>query len=367
MNTGRNEYTQGGGEWQMLSFAETMDRMAFRTSRFPNERGAWLEFCDISREFKFMSGGDVRWASLVHCMDSRVHVAHWMEKSGVLGTHYHAIGQGAIVSAANAIASKLALPVAYAGGTVANDAVWFGNELRANDLANGFFRGCEITECAHVGQIPSVGYRPEGDAPFFGGSITGIVLPDTRHFMQESLLRDPEPRIIGIPSSGVDGCGVPFLIRTALGLADSFLTRVPRGKTFGEEILAPSRSFVRFIERLIPEQIALHGIVPAGDSGVASLLHFEKQPFTYCIDDWPPDVPPVFRFLQDDLHIPIGDILTNVNWGIGCYIIAPKASVGTILAIGRKLRFPLYELGYVSPGERKVVFGPEDDLIIYPK
>lgn len=364
----RNECAQGSAERHMQTFVRIMDDMAFRTSTFPNERGAYLEFCDLSREFKYMgSSNDARWTSLSCGMDSRAFVADWMEKNAAFGSYYHAIGSGAVVAAANAIVSKLALPVAYGGGTVAADGEWFGNGRRTNDLSSGFFRGCEQAGCAHVGQTASIGYRPDGGAPFFGGSVTGIVLPETRHFMQESLMRDPEARIIGIPSSGVGGCGVPFLIKVAMGLAEKFLTKVPKGKTLGEEILAPPRPFVQFVEKLIPEQIALHGIIPAGDGGVASLLHFERRPFTYCIETWPFDVPPVFRFLQDGLHIPIGDILMNVNWGIGCYIVAPKASVETILAVGKKLKFPLYELGYVAMGQRKVIFRPENDLVIYPE
>ncbi len=367
MNMAQKEYVQGGDVQYMSAFMRRMEDMAFATSRFPNGRGAWLEFCDHSREFKYMHGGDARWASLSCGMDLRVHVAHWMEENGsAAAPYYHAIGKGLVVAAANAIASKLALPVAYGGGTVAPSGAWFGNEARTNELAKGFLQGCKDVGVAHTGQLPSVGCRSSDGAPFFGGSITGIVWPSTRHFMQESLMRDPEPRILGIPSSGIDGCGVPFLLQKGLEISDRFLTHVPEGKTFGEEILAPARPFVTFVEKLIPEQIELHGIFPAGDGGVASLLNFESQPFTYVIENWVYKLPPIFNFLQDDLQIPVGELLMNVNWGIGCYILAPKESVETIIALGRKLKFPVFELGKVCVGERKIIFEPEDNLVIRP-
>lgn len=105
----------------MQSFLRLMDDMAFHTSAFPNERGAYVEFCNISRELKYMRGGDARWTSLSCGMDSRVYVADWLEKNNPSGSYYHTIGSGAVIAAANAIASKLALPVAYGGGTVAGD------------------------------------------------------------------------------------------------------------------------------------------------------------------------------------------------------------------------------------------------------
>ena len=54
----------------------------------------------------------------------------------------------------------------------------------------------------------------------------------------------------------------------------------------------------------------------------------------------------------------------NMNYGIGCFILAPQRSVKSILALGKKIHLPIYELGYVLQGERKVVFRPENNLVI---
>ena len=370
MDNLNNEYVQESVAAHMRAFARIMDEALFSTSKYIEKHVAWCEFCSLTRRFKFMGKGEAQWISLSCGMDSRAHVAHWMEHNTSSVSHYAALSESLIITAANVIAAKLALPVAYSGTADAPHHSWFSNEVRAHALAQGFLAGCKKVHVAHVGQSPSLGYRPSDGTPFFSGSITGVVWPNTRPFMQESIRIDPDARILGIPSQGIDGHGVPFLMQRGLMLADGFLTHVPGEKklstrTLGEEILAPARSIVGFIEEFIPHSLDVHAILPVRDNGVATLLDFEERiPLTYYIENWPAPLPPIFYFLQDELGIHISELLMNVNYGIGCFILAPQRSVKSILALGKKIHLPIYELGYVLQGERKVVFRPENNLVI---
>lgn len=170
--------------------------------------------------------------------------------------------------------------------------------------------------------------------------------------------------ILGVPSSGLHANGVSLVIKRALELPDQFLTKLSNGKTLGEEILTPIPSYVQLIEAILEKEILpIHTIVPGTGGGVAKLAS-DKRPLTYRIHSWV-EVPLLFRFMQE-LGVTLDDCLTTFNWGMGLYLIVPRYAVEEIIKVGIKAGYPIQEIGVVEQGERKVVFGPENDLILRP-
>lgn len=146
-------------------------------------------------------------------------------------------------------------------------------------------------------------------------------------------------------------------------LPDKFLTKLPDGKTLGEEALIPTRSYVALIEALQEEGVEISALLPGTGDGVGKLA-FDKRQFSYRVHSWP-QVPPLFKFMRE-LGVSLQDCLKTFNWGVGYYIFVPAREVERALSAGKKAGYELLEIGAVEEGKRQVVFEPENVTLLPP-
>lgn len=74
-------------------------------------------------------------------------------------TYYEGIGIDTVMMAANDVICQGALPVVYTDEVAAGDSEWFQDEKRANDLAESFYKACEMCGMAlPAGESPSLRY-----------------------------------------------------------------------------------------------------------------------------------------------------------------------------------------------------------------
>ena len=153
------------------------------------------------------------------------------------------------------------------------------------------------------------------------------------------------------------------MIKQALALGDQFLTKLPNGKTLGEETLIPTRSYVKLIETLLENNVDIHALLPGTGSGVSKIA-FDSRPATYRIHSWP-SVPPLMQFMRS-LGLSLEDCLKTFNWGVGYYIFAPASEAERIIQLGTAAGYELLEVGRVEEGERQVIFEPENIVLPPP-
>ena len=249
----------------------------------------------------------------------------------------------------------------YTDEVAAGDSEWFEDERRSRDLAESFYRACEMCGMAlPAGESPALRYLvkaepPVRSAPSLSGCVTGLIAPPTRMITGEKIAVGD--RIVGAPSSGLHANGVSLVIERALALKDGFLTPLPDGRTLGEEALIPTRSYVGLVEALLDEGVEIHALL-GGTGGGISKIAYAKTPFTYRVKRWVEEVPPLFQFMRR-AGVSLEDCLTTFNWGIGFYVYVPESEVDRTLQAGRKAGYDLLELGQVEAGERRVIFEPE--------
>jgi len=289
-------------------------------------------------------------------------IAEWMyQHAGTGRTYYEGIGIDAALMAANDVICQGALPVIFTDEVAAGDSEWFQDEKRSADLAESFYRACEMCGMAlPAGESPALRYLvkaepPVRSAPSLSGSVAGIIAPKTRMVTGENL--SVGDRIIGATSSGLHANGVSLVISRGLALKDRFLHLLPNGKTLGEEALIPTRSYVGLVEALQQESIEIHALL-GGTGGGISKIAYAKRPFTYRVERWVDEIPPLFRFMLE-IGVSLQDCLTTFNWGIGFYVYVPEKEAARTLAAGRKAGYDLLDLGRVEAGERRVIFEPE--------
>lgn len=368
-----SEYAGAGVDKRMIQgFKDRMIEVARSTVLFPNERGVVVEERVLHAHggvYRYIGSQEHQWCQTTEGLGTKNWVAEWMATfSGFGGTFYEDMGWDTALMAVNDVIAQGALPVVYTDEVAAGDSEWFTDNDRSAALAEGFYRVCEKTGMALVaGESPSLKYlvnseQPVLSCPSLSGCVVGIIAPSSRLITGENL--QVGDRILGVTSNGPHCNGFSLMIKRALGLSDSFLVKVTgTGRTLGEEILAPTRSYVALIEALLEDETDIHAIVPGTGGGVAKLA-YDKRPFTYRIGDWP-EVPAVFQFFRD-LGVTLEDCLKTFNWGIGYYVIVPQHAVARAIEVGTKVGYEVIEVGRVEEGDRQVIFEPED-IILSPQ
>jgi len=362
----KSEYAQAGVDYTKIEpFKMAMVSAGKRTLKFPNKRGVYIEPESLGAHgvvFRYRGAQPHFWCMTQEGLGNKNWIAEWMyQHAGTGRTYYEGIGIDTALMAANDVICQGALPVIYTDEVAAGDSEWFMDEKRSHDLAESFYRACEMCGMAlPAGESPALRYLvkaepPVRSAPSLSGCVTGIIAPRSRMVTGEKLAIGD--RIIGATSSGLHANGISLVIKRALALKNRFLHQLPNGKTLGEEALIPTRSYVRLVEALLEKNIEIHSLL-GGTGGGISKIAYPKKPFTYRVKKWVEEIPPLFRFMLE-VGVSLKDCLTTFNWGIGFYVFVPEHEVDRTIKTGKKAGYDLIELGQVEAGERCVVFEPE--------
>ncbi|MDO8559623.1 MAG: AIR synthase related protein [bacterium] len=360
-----SEYAQAGVDYRKIApFKRAMQDVSRRTREFPYRHQVRI----IEVPHGHGAVYEYRYAHLPHLwcqttegLGNKNWIAEWMYQfAGTGQTYYRGIGVDAALMAVNDLIAQGAMPVTYTDEVAAGDSEWFEDERRARDLAEGFYEVCQLVGMAlPAGESPSLRYLiksepPVKSCPSLSGCAIGLIAPDTNLVTGEKL--HAGDRILGAPSSGLHANGISLVIKRAMGLPDKFMTKLANGKTLGEEVLIPTRSYVALVKALQLTHIEIHALIPGTGGGVAKVAYDDRQ-FTYRIKSWV-EVPLLFQYFRD-LGVSVQDCLTTFNWGIGYYVIVPPHQVEPALVAGKKAGYDLVELGGVETGERCVIFEPE--------
>lgn len=361
----KSEYARAGVDYKAIEpFKEAMMAVGKRTSLFPRSRGVFLDTRAIHSHgavFTYAGRKPHWWCKTQEGLGNKNWIAEWMYQfSGTGKTYYRGIGICAALMAVNDLIAQGAMPVIYTDEVAAGDSDWFKDNKRAADLGEGFFEVCKMCGMAlPAGESPSLRYlvnarKPVKSAPSLSGCATGIIAPKKR--LITGLMLRPGDHIIGVTSSGIHANGISLVIKRAMKLRDKFLTKLPNGKTLGEEALIPTRSYVALIEALLEAEVDIHALLPGTGDGVGKIA-FDKRPFCYQIHTWV-EVPALFKFMRE-LGVSLEDCLKTFNWGMGYYIFVPKREADRVIMIGEKAGYSLLDIGLVRSGERRTVFEPE--------
>ena len=129
---------------------------------------------------------------------------------------------------------------------------------RIEDIVSGIAEGCRQAGCALIGgetaEMP--GFYPEDEYDLAGFSV-GLV--DYDKVIDSSNMQEGDI-LIGLASSGVHSNGYS-LVRKVLNINETYNQyNNDLGCTLGEELLKPTRIYVRAVKRLLNEGVEIHGI-----------------------------------------------------------------------------------------------------------
>jgi len=215
------------------------------------------------------------------------------------------------------------------------------------ELIKGITEGCNIADCALLGgetaEMP--GFYSEGEYDLAGFAV-GIV--EKNRIIDGREIREGDS-IIGLTSNGLHSNGFSLVRKVLLEEKKYDLEKfIPSlGKTWGEELLTPTRIYVKPILHLL-EKYEILGIAHITGGGmVENISRILPEGVSVQIneDSWPK--PTVFSLIQKEGKISSKEMYRTFNMGIGMALIVRSDKAEEIINELNKMNFPSYLIGQV--------------------
>jgi len=194
-------------------------------------------------------------------------------------------------------------------------------------IAQGLAQACGEAGCALIGgetaEMPGLYADEDYDLV---GFIIGAVEKD-KIIRGESI--NAGDAVIGLPSSGLHTNGYS-LVRKVFGESKSALNKhYPElGRTLGEELLEPHRSFLHQLKPLLPFISGLAHITGGGLIGNVPRVLPDGLAARFHRRSW--TIPPIFQLIQKRGNVDRDEMYRVFNMGIGMVLICAPENVSQI-------------------------------------
>ncbi len=230
---------------------------------------------------------------------------------------------------------------------------------KAAQIIKGICKGCELANCSLIGgetaEMPSMYKNGEYD---LAGFVVGIV--DNKKIIDGSDISVGN-QLIGIRSSGLHSNGYSlvrkiFFEELKMDVEDYV---AEFGRTLGEELLEPTKIYVKVIETL-KKDFHIHGIVHITGGGfLENIPRILPKRCKAVIKRaaWEPH--PVFKLLQRVGKISETEMMRVFNNGIGMILVVNKDEVEEIIERIKAMEEIAYHIGWIETreeGEKPVQF-----------
>lgn len=227
------------------------------------------------------------------------------------------------------------------------------------EIVSGIAEGCKQAGCALIGgetaEMP--GFYPIGEYDIAGFTV-GIV--DKKKIIDGSTIQEGDV-VLGLPSTGIHSNGYSLVRKVLLEKAGLNLAQeIPElGAKLGDVILTPTKIYVKTVLDLL-QHAEIKGMAHITGGGLVENIprilpdHCQVQ-----IDSssWP--ALPVFELIQREGGIAKYEMYRTFNMGIGFVLITDACNGAKVQERCAQLEQPLYVIGKVVSGEKKVVIDKE--------
>lgn len=220
-------------------------------------------------------------------------------------------------------------------------------------IVKGVSEGCVQSHCALIGgetaEMP--GFYPE-DEYDLAGFVVGIV--DKDKMINGSSIKRGDV-LVGLASSGIHSNGYS-LVRKIFDMTKPNLERFNDflGKSLGEELLTPTRIYVKTILSLT-QKFEIKGIANVTGGGfIENLPRMMPKGLKLVIEKgtWP--ILPVFQLLQQMGSVPEKEMYNTFNMGIGMVLAVSPDIADQVVAEAERLGEKAYIIGKVTEGEEQI-------------
>lgn len=287
---------------------------------------------------------------------TKIKVAFLMDK-------HDTIGQDCVAMCVNDIVCSGARPLFFL------DYIAIGKNIpeKVAQIVKGVADGCVLAGCALVGgeTAEHPGMMAEDDYDLAGFSV-GVV---DKNKITDGDRAKAGDVLIGIASSGVHSNGYS-LVRKVFGLNDDNAKETLEtysdklGKTIGEELLTPTRIYVKPLLKLIDE-VGINTVSHITGGGfIENVPRMLPEGLKAVIkkDSW--KVLPVFDLMQEKAGISDRDMYNTFNMGIGMIVAVDADKADMAVKCLEEAGETAYVIGHLEEGETSVEIVSDNGDII---
>jgi len=269
-------------------------------------------------------------------------------KIAFLMDKHDTVGIDCVAMCANDVACSGAQPLFFL------DYIAVGKNVpsKVAEIVSGVAEGCVQAGCALIGgetaEMP--GFYPVDEYDLAGFCVG---MADKEKLVDSQKLNEGDA-IIAVSSSGVHSNGFS-LVRKVFNITEKRLEVYSQelGKTLGEELLTPTRIYVKPLLELM-SQVDVHAISHITGGGFyENIPRMLKENTKVVIDKSKVDIKPIFKLIQRE-GISEHDMFNTFNMGVGlCIAVAPDKAdeaVRILNSCGEKANI----IGEVQSGEQGV-------------
>ena len=220
-------------------------------------------------------------------------------------------------------------------------------------MVSGIAEGCRQAGCALIGgetaEMP--GFYPVDEYDMAGFSV-GMV--DKEKMIDGTTIK-PGDALIGVASSGVHSNGYS-LVRKTLGINEKSVRRYidEFGKSLGEELLTPTKIYVKAIQSLIGK-VDVKGISHITGGGFyENVPRMLPEGIVAKIEKKAVPVPPVFDLIAKTGKIPERDMYNTFNMGAGLVLAVAAEDVSRAVAAISAAGETAFVIGECTAGDKGV-------------
>ena len=255
------------------------------------------------------------------------------------------IGIDAVAMCVNDVLVQGAMPIFFLDYL----AVGKNFPTKIEQLVKGVADGCVLSECALIGgetaEMPDMYSEEHYDiAGFCVGAVEKSKLLDGQKIESGHVL-------IGLPSTGCHSNGYSLVRKVLLKDAklDVHEFYPEFNKTLGEELLTPTKIYVKAIKHLLKEEIDIKGMCHITGGGffenVPRMLK-DGQGVEININSFPR--PKIFDLIQRVGNIPEKEMYNVFNMGIGFMLAVEEKDVDLVFAKLKEINEDAYVIGKVT-------------------
>ena len=273
---------------------------------------------------------------------TKVIVAQMMNK-------FNTIGIDCIAMNVNDVICVGAQPVAF----IDYVALRQPNEWLLQEIARGLVKGAQQSRLAIVGGetavLRDIIAGDSENAFDLAGMVMGVVR--RKPILGETI--KPGDIILGVESSGLHSNGYTLARKVLLSKysVDDYADHLVQ--TVGEELLMPTRIYVRPVIEILKKRIKVHGLANITGGGFTKLPRLDSR-VRYVFDNLPSPMG-IFKQIQVDGKVDSKEMYRTFNMGIGFCLITSKACTDDIVSVFGKHKMRCEVVGKIEKGSGEVI------------
>ena len=223
----------------------------------------------------------------------------------------------------------------------------------AVDVVKGIAEGCKQAECALIGgetaEMP--GMYKDGEYDLAGFAV-GVV---EKEKMLDGSKTEEGDVLVAVSSSGIHSNGYSLVRKLIEIKGYKYKDKIEEfGKTLGEELLTPTKIYVKTVLSLV-DKVNLKAIAHITGGGIpGNLIRVINDGLTAVIEEKSIKGLPIFKWIQKEGNIPKEEMFKTFNMGVGLILVVDKNDVNKALEILKQNGEYAYIIGKLEKGEKAV-------------